>query len=84
MSEAQVSLARVQPSEHTLLSNLVELYVHDLSALFPHVALGEDGRFGYARLPLYFDDTEPRFAFLIRVDGRIAGFALATRGSPRG
>jgi predicted acetyltransferase len=82
MSEVQVSLARVLPSERTLLANLMELYVHDLSALFPQVTLGEDGRFGYTQLPLYFDDTEPRFAFLIRADGRVAGFALATRGSP--
>ena len=76
-----MSLARLQPNERTLLSNLMELYVHDLSALFPHVTLGEDGRFGYARLPLYFDESEPRFAFLIRAGGRVAGFALATRGS---
>jgi predicted acetyltransferase len=44
--------------------------------------VGEDGRFGYPRLPLYWSEPDRRFAFLIRCGARIAGFALATRGSP--
>ncbi|MFL5441329.1 MAG: GNAT family N-acetyltransferase, partial [Myxococcales bacterium] len=36
----------------------------------------------YARLPLYWSEPDRRFAFLIRCDGRVAGFVLATRGSP--
>jgi predicted acetyltransferase len=82
MSEAQVSLARLGPDEHTLLSNLMELYVHDLSVLFPQVELGDDGRFGYAKLPLFTGGSERHFAFVIRAGARTAGFALATRGSP--
>jgi predicted acetyltransferase len=65
-----------------LLSNLLELYIHDLSAIFAHVELDADGRFGYARLPLYFAEPERRLAFVIRSGGRVAGFALAKRGSP--
>lgn len=82
MDEAAVRLERAAGKDATLVANLLELYVHDLSALFAHVELGEDGRFGYSRLPLYFDETEPRFAFLIRAEGRVAGFVLAMRGSP--
>jgi len=84
MDPSEVSVVRAGRSESALLSNLLELYVHDLSPLFPQVELDASGRFGYPKLPLYLDETgEPRrFAFLIRAGERIAGFALVTRGSP--
>lgn len=69
-------------ADSPLLENLLELYIHDLSAAFPSIELGADGRFGYAKLPLYWAEPERRFPFLIRHQGRLAGFALATRGSP--
>jgi predicted acetyltransferase len=63
-----------------LLSNLLELYLHDLSEAFP-IDVGADGRFGYELLP-YWSEPEKRFAFLIRSGAQLAGFALVTRGSP--
>ena len=69
-------------SDAALLANLLELYIHDLSDVFPNVELGPDGRFGYHPLPLYWSEPERRFALLIRCGGRVAGFALVTRGSP--
>ena len=80
--EPNVGLVAATPSDSTLLANLLELYIHDLSAAFPDVQLGPDGRFGYPRLPLYWSERDRRFPFLITCDGRAAGFALATRGSP--
>jgi len=77
-----VSLEQASESDSALLSNLLELYIHDMSEVFPHVQLGPDGRFGYSRLPLYWSEPDRRFAFLIRCDGRIAGFILVQRGSP--
>lgn len=77
-SEA-VTLVRAASNDAPLLGNLLELYVHDLSAMFP-VELGVDGRFGYAKLPLYWQAPASRYAFLIKRGARIAGFALATRG----
>jgi predicted acetyltransferase len=77
-----VSLHVATEADSTLLSNLLELYIHDMSEVFPHVQLGSDGRFGYSRLPLYWSEPDRRFAFLIRCDDRIGGFILATRGSP--
>ena len=68
-------------SDAQLLSNLLELYVHDLSEAFA-LDVGADGRFGYDKLPLYWTEPARRFAFLIRDGGRIAGFTLVTRGSP--
>lgn len=77
----EVALEVAQPHDAPLLANLIELYVHDLSDVFP-VELGPDGRFGYDRLPRYWMEPELRFPFLIRAGDRIAGFVLATRGSP--
>jgi predicted acetyltransferase len=79
-----VTLDRATAEDAPLLANLLELYIHDLSAIFPHVELGADGRYGYRGLPLYWSEPDRRFAFLIRCQGRVAGFALATRGSPLG
>jgi len=77
-----VTLTPAIVSDSALLSNLLELYIHDMSDFFPNLELGPDGRFGYSRLPLYWSDAHRRFAFVIRYGGRPAGFALATIGSP--
>src|SRR3954469_7716061 len=79
-SELTLDVATVKAA--ALLSNLLELYVHDMSAIFPDVRVGADGRFGYPKLPLYWSEPDRRFAFLIRCAGELAGFALVTRGSP--
>jgi predicted acetyltransferase len=81
-SPEAVSLDAATRSDALLLFNLLELHIHDLSDVFPHIELGPDGRFGYERLPLYWSEPERRFAFLIRSGGRVAGFVLATRRSP--
>jgi predicted acetyltransferase len=77
----EVALAVATPRDEERLSNLLELYIHDLSEIFP-VELGADGRFGYAKLPLYWSEPERRFPFLILCGSRVVGFALVTRGSP--
>ena len=79
---AAVSLDAATVADATLLGNLLELYIHDLSAACPDVVLGPDGRFGYPKLPRYWSEPDCRFAFLIRVDDHVAGFVLVTRGSP--
>jgi predicted acetyltransferase len=82
MTAGTTHLSPAGQAEHQVLSNLLELYIHDLSAAFPHVQLGADGRFGYPGLATYWAEPERRFAFLIRESGQLAGFILATRGSP--
>lgn len=77
-----VTLEPATATEAPLLGDLIEQYALELSAVFPNVVRGPDGRFGYPRLPLYWSEPDRRFAFLIRADGAVAGFALATRGSP--
>lgn len=82
LATATTRLTAARPADHELLSNLLELYIHDLSAAFPHVRLGADGRFGYPGLASYWAEPERRFAFIIEESGQTAGFILATRGSP--
>lgn len=77
-----VRLVHATPADAERLANLLELYIHDLSAFYPHVELGDDGRFGYPQLPLYWSEPDRRFPFLIRHGDRVTGFALAKRGSP--
>jgi predicted acetyltransferase len=77
-----VALDVAAPGDAGLLANLLELYVHDLSEVFPRIEIGADGRFGYDPLPLYWSQPERRFPFFIRCGERIAGFVLVTRGSP--
>lgn len=78
----EVALDAATPNDAALLENLLELYIHDLSATFRSIELGANGRFGYSKLPLYWSEPERHFPFLIRWDSRVVGFALATRGSP--
>ena len=60
--------------DKAVLLALNELYTYDFSELLG-LDVGEDGRFGGARLDRHFED--PRcHPFLIRVDGKLAGFAL--------
>jgi predicted acetyltransferase len=80
-SEAPVLLQHATPDLGPLVGNLLELYIHELSVVFP-VEIGPDGRFGYEKLPLYWSEPHARHAFLIRCGDKLAGFALVTRGSP--
>src|SRR5262245_875063 len=70
-----VILVPAKQSDAVLLDNLLEHYLHDMSEIFP-IEVGADGRFGYARLPLYWSETETRFPFLIRAGSRVVGFIL--------
>ena len=76
-----VTLERATERDAPLLANLLELYIHDLSSIFP-VEPGSDGRFGYDALALYWTEPDRRWAHRIESGGRVVGFAFAARGSP--
>src|SRR5271169_2382677 len=78
-SMPQIDVIPAAPEQEPILANLLELYAHDFSEFYP-VELGADGRFGYRHLPLYWSKPG-RHPFLIKVDGKLAGLALVTRGS---
>jgi|SoiMethySBSTD1v2_1073268.scaffolds.fasta_scaffold106727_5 hypothetical protein len=73
-----VSLQRATPDMAPTLCDLLELYMHELSEIFP-VALGPEGRFEYTKLPLYWSEPAVRQAFLIK-----HGVESARPGDPQG
>jgi len=75
----RVEITQAYVSDEPVLANLLNLYLYDFSEAFGDPP-GPDGRFVYERLPLYFTEAG-RTPFLIQSDGRLAGFALVTRGS---
>ncbi|MGH9885387.1 MAG: GNAT family N-acetyltransferase [bacterium] len=77
----EVTLEPATSAHHVLLSNLLELYIHDLSEIFD-LKPGADGRFGYDELAHYWSEPDTHFAYLIRSGEDVAGFALIARGSP--
>ncbi len=62
-----------------IVVNLLELYMHDFSE-FHDVELGEDGRFGYPDLPLYWSEPD-RHPLLVRVDDKLAGVILVRKSA---
>jgi len=78
-SPAAIEVIPASPNQESILANLLELYAHDFSE-FHDVELGADGRFGYKHLPLYWCEPN-RYPFLVRMDGKLAGFVLVKRGS---
>src|SRR5438874_6139703 len=71
----EVTLEQAEQADSALLANLLELYLHDRSEVFP-IELGLDGRFGYEKLPLYWSEPDRRFPFLIRHGTRVVGVVL--------
>jgi predicted acetyltransferase len=63
------------PDQQPVLENLLELYTHDFSE-FREFELGENGRFDYP----YRWFGPGRHPFLVRVDGKLAGFVLVVQG----
>jgi predicted acetyltransferase len=76
---AHIELRPAGVEQEQTLANLLQLYAHDFSE-FHDLEIGAEGRFGYTPLPLYW--SEPgRYPFLIKMDGKLAGFVLVKRGS---
>src|SRR5580698_6532517 len=73
---AHLEIISAAPAEAPIMSNLLELYAHDFSE-FHDVEIGNDGRFGYPPLPLYWSDPD-RHPFFIKLDGKLAGLVLVT------
>jgi predicted acetyltransferase len=76
-AQPQVELRRAEPHHEPILANLLELYIHDFTELLP-LELGDDGRFGYPQLSVYWSHAE-RHAFLIYIDKKLAGLAMVKR-----
>jgi predicted acetyltransferase len=71
----------VTADDRQRLAALLELYTYDFSEMVG-IDVGEDGRFHPPLLldPYFAGDPRAR-GFLIRVEGKLAGFALVNQGS---
>ncbi len=78
-ASASVSFEPASREERVLLENLAQLYAYDFSEML-EMHVGDDGRFGDLDLtPYWVDDW--RHPFLLRVEGKPAGFALISERS---
>jgi predicted acetyltransferase len=75
----EIEVIPAAPDQQPIVANLIELYAHDFSE-FHDIELGEDGRFGYPNLARFWSEPN-KHPFLVRIDGRLAGFALVRKGS---
>ncbi|MFL5307318.1 MAG: GNAT family N-acetyltransferase [Polyangia bacterium] len=69
-----LDLTPATPEERLTIENLFQLYAYDWSDVLG-LDVADDGRFRQGHLDVYWRD-EGCHAFLLRVDGRPAGFAL--------
>jgi predicted acetyltransferase len=78
----RIAIVQATQADEPLLAALAELYIYDFTE-FTGEDVGDDGRFGSDWLARYW--TEPdRYAFIVRGEGKLAGFALVRRGSEFG
>lgn len=75
-----IEVVTASDTDKSVLRRLVELYLYDLSE-FTDADVDQHGEFGYRYLDHYWTE-EDRAAFLLRVDGHWAGFALVRPGTP--
>jgi predicted acetyltransferase len=74
-----ISLDPAARAERVALANLMQLYVYDWSEL-QKLDVADDGRFADYPLDPYWRD-EGRHPFLLRVEDKLAGFALVSAES---
>jgi predicted acetyltransferase len=74
VSSSTVTMHPAAEHERAVLENLAQLYCHDWSEMLP-LDVGDDGRFADFGLASYWTD-DWRHPFLLRSDGKLAGFAL--------
>lgn len=83
----QVDIVAVGAEAQPVIENLLQLYIHDMSELFagtPRCEIEADGRFHSSIDVGKWWRDEDHIALLVRVDGRLAGFALLNAAAHSG
>jgi len=73
-----ISIKLADASEKHVLRNMLELYFYDMSEFDDEddrLELNAAGLYGYRWLDYYFNE-DGRFAYLLWVNGNLAGFAM--------
>ena len=73
--EIEIKLAEYD--EKPLLKKMLELHLYDLS-IFDDYDLSKFGEYGYRYLDLYWTEAD-RFPFILRINKKLAGFALINK-----
>lgn len=76
----EIAIHDAGPDDAATLRNLLQFYLHDFSEVDGN-DVDDSGRFAYDDLAPYWTEADRR-AFLIRADGRLAGFVLVDREAP--
>ncbi|MEV0261265.1 GNAT family N-acetyltransferase [Streptomyces sp. NPDC050617] len=74
---APITLQPATAELRPVIEQLMELFRHDMSEFLGHLP-DADGRFGFSRLPLFFDEPE-REALVVQCGTAPAGFVLTRR-----
>jgi predicted acetyltransferase len=64
-------------TDKSIIQQMMELFRHDLSE-FEDLDLDENGYFGYRYLDYYWIESD-RYPFIVKVDGKLAGFGLVNQ-----
>ena len=78
-SELSVVLEPVVGEKSEVLANLIQLYAYDFSE-YVHLELNERGQFDVPLEDIWWS-RDDHHAFFFRVEGKLVGFALVSRGS---
>ena len=69
-----ITIEPIKKGEKEILRNLLEKYDYEFSQ-YNEMDINDIGLYGYDYLDCYWTE-EKRFSFFIRVDGKLAGFAM--------
>ncbi len=70
-----IKLKKIESKDKIVLNNLFQLYMHDITGSLP-MEVNEHGLFEYNEIDYYFNKETKRFAYFIKADNQLAGFAL--------
>lgn len=71
-----IELELVKKSNEKVLKNLLQLYLHNISAYFPMPFNSESGVYDYDDISKYIEKDENSIAYFIKYEENIAGFIL--------
>ena len=74
-----LNISEATLEEKIIFQNLMQYYLYEFSAI-SDIELDDRGRYPYIFLDCYWSEDD-RHPYLIRVDGKLAGFALLRRGT---
>ena len=69
-----VEIEKVQEEQREILAHLIELYEYDFSE-YENSDVNAYGLYGYSYLDYYWTEKN-RYAYFIKVNGKLAGFAM--------